>query len=167
MSPNPTNRLRILSTGGTFEKSYDPIKGSLGFSTSHLSDICAQARLLDTIAIEVVMLIDSLDMNDGHREQLSNACRAASESRLVIIHGTDTMVESAQILGKAQMAKTIVLTGAMVPYDVAGSDALFNLGFALAAARLQPPGVQIAMNGQLFAWNAVRKNREAGRFEDV
>lgn len=167
MSPNHKDPLRILSTGGTFEKSYDPIKGSLGFSTSHLNDICAQARLLDTIAIEVVMLIDSLDMNDGHREQLLEACRAAPESRLVIIHGTDTLAQSAQTLGKAQLAKTIVLTGAMVPFDVTRSDALFNLGFAIAAARLQPHGVQIAMNGQLFAWNAVRKNREAGRFEDV
>ena len=160
--PSP---LRILSAGGTFEKSYDPIKGSLGFSSSHLNQICTQARLQDDVNIEVVMLIDSLDMNEGHRAQIMRACLLAPESRVVIVHGTDTMVETAQALSRENMGKTIVLTGAMVPFQVAASDALFNLGFAMAAARLQPTGVYIAMNAQLFEWSAVRKNRSLGRFE--
>ncbi len=158
--------LRILTTGGTFEKTYDPIRGSLDFSSSHLSKICAQARLHNAVSIEVVMLIDSLDMNDSHRAQILKACVAAPETRLVIIHGTDTMAETAQVLGQARLAKTVILTGAMVPHDVADSDSLFNLGFAVAAAQLKPAGVYVAMNAQLFGWDTVRKNRTLGRFEE-
>jgi L-asparaginase len=158
--------LRILSTGGTFEKTYDPIKGTLGFSVSHLTDMCAQARVQGSITVEVIMLIDSLDMNDSHRAQILTACTSACESQLVIVHGTDTMVETAQVLGAARLPKTIVLTGAMVPHDVVRSDAMFNLGFAIAAARLRPAGVYVAMNAQLFDWDTVRKNRELGRFEN-
>lgn len=157
--------LRILSAGGTFEKTYDPIKGVLGFSSSHLNRICSEARIQDAVSIEVVMLIDSLDMNDGHRAQILQACQLAPETQLVIVHGTDTMVDTACALGRENLGKTIVLTGAMVPYEVASSDAMFNLGFAVAAARLQPAGVYVAMNAQLFDWSAVQKNRLLGRFE--
>ncbi len=166
MNPSLPPPLRILSTGGTFEKTYDPIKGTLGFSASHLNDMCAQARLPGSITTEVIMLIDSLDMNDSHRAQILNACASARESQLVIVHGTDTLVETAQVLGAARLPKTIVLTGAMIPHDVARSDSMFNLGFGIAAARLQPAGVYVAMNGQLFDWDTVRKNRELGRFEN-
>lgn len=160
-----TGALRIISTGGTFEKSYDPIRGVLGFTQSHLETIVGRARIDGELHTQVLMLIDSLDMQDQHRQQILAACQASRQPRIVIIHGTDTMTETAQVLGAAALDQTIVLTGAMVPFDVAGSDALFNLGFAVACARSQPAGVYVAMNARLFAGDQVRKNREAGRFE--
>lgn len=165
MDPTSPAALRLITTGGTFDKCYDPIKGALGFAASHLDAVVEQARLRGPVATEVLMLIDSLDMNDGHRQQILAACEAAAETQLVIVHGTDTMVETAAVLGAAQIGKTIVLTGAMVPFEVAASDAMFNFGYAVAAARLAPPGVYVAMNAQLFAWDQVRKNRALGRFE--
>jgi L-asparaginase len=165
MNPIKPTPLRLITTGGTFDKRYDPIKGALGFADSHLDTIVTQARMLGPVATEVLMLIDSLDMNDSHRQQILAACKAADEIQMVIVHGTDTMVETAAVLGAAQLGKTIVLTGAMVPFEVAASDALFNLGYAVAAARLAPPGVYVAMNAQLFAWDRVQKNRVLGRFE--
>lgn len=158
--------LRILTTGGTFDKHYDPVTGTLGFTESHLPEIVRRARLGDDIAIEVVMLIDSLDMVEAHRQTALERCRAAPESALVVVHGTDTMPETARLLGPAKLAKTIVLTGAMVPYEMDGSDALFNLGFACGCARSLPHGVYVAMHGRVFAWDKVRKNRAAGVFEE-
>ena len=164
--------LRILITGGTFDKRYDPIRGHLTFQDSHLPDIIAQVRCSLPIELELNQLIDSLDMQDANRQQVLAACQAAAESQIVITHGTDTMVETAAVLGHAQQGgdpalagKRIVLTGAMVPYSVQGSDALFNLGAAIMASQLVSPGVYIAMNGRCFAWNRVRKNREIGIFE--
>lgn len=157
--------LRILAAGGTFDKRYDPISGTLGFGDSHLHEIVARARLAQPVAVEVAMLIDSLEMTDEHRQRLLDRCRAAPERAIVIVHGTDTMVETAAVLGAAALPRTIVLTGAMLPFDVAGSDALFNLGFAAGCARTLPAGVYVAMNAQVFDWRAVRKNRELGVFE--
>lgn len=167
MNTSDSSALRIISTGGTFEKSYDPIRGALAFSQSHLDSIVARVRLDGPVHTEVLMLIDSLDMHDEHRARVLAACLASAQSRIVVIHGTDTMTQTAQVLGGAVTDKTIVLTGAMVPYDVTGSDALFNLGFATACARTQDAGVYVAMNGRLFAWDQVRKNREQGRFEEL
>lgn len=157
--------LRIIATGGTFDKQYDPLTGQLVFGYSVLPDAIARARLSETPAFEPLMAIDSLDMDDSHRLQVLQACERSAQDRIVIIHGTDTMRETAEVLGRAALPKTIVLTGAMVPCRVDGSDALFNLGFACAAAQLGSPGVWIAMQGKLFPWDDVRKNREAGRFE--
>lgn len=159
--------LRIITTGGTFDKHYDPIAGALGFDATHLDEILARARLAAPVAFEVAMLIDSLEMNDSHRARILAACRAAAEQQMVIIHGTDTMVETAAVLGAAALDKTIVLTGAMVPYEIAGSDALFNLGFAVACASHLPAGAWIAMNGVAHRWDAVRKNRALGIFEAI
>ncbi len=166
-------RLRILITGGTFDKRYDPIRGHLTFQDSHLPDIIEQVRCTLPIELELNQLIDSLDMQDENRRHILAACEAASEEAIVITHGTDTMTETAAVLGRAQVegtptlaGKRIVLTGAMVPYSVQGSDALFNLGAAVLATQLLPPGVYIVMNGQSFRWNAVRKNRELGVFEN-
>jgi L-asparaginase len=157
--------LRILATGGTFDKRYDPIAGTLGFGRTQLDEILRIARIEGAAVVEEVLQVDSLDMTDAHRRQVLDACVASPEARIVVVHGTDTMVETARVLGEAGLPKTIVLTGAMVPFAVAGSDALFNLGFAAGCARALPHGVHVAMNAQLFAWNAVRKNRALGVFE--
>ena len=159
--------LRIIATGGTFDKRYDPLKGELSFGESHLREIVARARIAGTVAIDVPIMIDSLEMNDTHRQAILAACRACAERRIVIVHGTDTMVETARVLGEAALEKTIVVTGAMVPYEVAGSDALFNLGFAMGCANTAAHGTWIAMNAVLFPWHNVRKNREKGVFEPL
>jgi len=159
--------LRILATGGTFDKRYDPVTGKLGFGESHLPAIVERARLGGDVVVEIVMLIDSLDMLDSHRQQVLDACRAAAEESIVVVHGTDTMVETAAVLGKAALPKTIVLTGAMVPFSVDDSDASFNLGAAVAYARTLARGVWVAMNGIARPWPDVRKNRAAGIFESL
>lgn len=159
--------LRILVTGGTFDKRYDPITGALGFGESQVPSIVERARLAGEVAVEVVMLIDSLEMLDGHRQQVLDACRASPEASIVVVHGTDTMVETAAVLGAAGLPKTIVLTGAMVPFSIDDSDASFNLGAAVAFARSLSPGVWVAMNGLARPWFDVRKNRRAGMFESI
>ncbi len=157
--------LRIIATGGTFDKQYDPLTGHLVFGDSVLPEAIARARLAEPPALELLMAIDSLDMDDSHRQRVLQACERSPQRWIVIVHGTDTMRETAEVLGRAALDKTIVLTGAMVPCRVDGSDAPFNLGFACAAAQFGGPGVWIAMQGRLFPWDDVRKNREAGRFE--
>ena len=157
--------IRIIVTGGTFDKQYDAIKGELTFKNSHLPAILEQARVKVPVRIEVNQLIDSLQMNDSHRQSVLAACRASPESAIVVVHGTDTMVETAQVVGRAALAKTIVFTGAMVPYAVQGSDALFNLGFALAMAQSKPAGAYVAMNGRVFPWDNARKDKSGGVFE--
>ncbi len=157
--------LRVLATGGTFDKHYDELRGTLGFSDSHVAAALARARITGAIALEQLPLLDSLDMVDADRERVLASCRAAAEKAIVIIHGTDTMRETAVLLGTAGLQQTIVLTGAMIPYEIDNSDALFNLGFACGVAQTLPVGVYVAMNGQIFAWNNVRKNRAAGVFQ--
>jgi L-asparaginase len=156
--------LRILATGGTFDKHYDEIAGKLDFADTHLSDIIARARITLPTQLEVVAMLDSLDMQDADRSNVLAACQRASETTIVIIHGTDTMRETAHVLGNAGLAKTVILTGAMIPYEIANSDALFNLGFACGIAQTLAHGVYIAMNGQIFNWDNVKKNRAAGVF---
>lgn len=157
--------LRILITGGTFDKHYDAIRGELTFKESHLPNILKQARVTLPITIEVCLLKDSLQMNDEDRNQILEACQRALEKHIVVVHGTDTMVDTAKKLGTVGLNKTIVLTGAMVPYAIIESDALFNLGFALAAAQCSPNGVYVAMNGQVWPWDRARKNKLLGVFE--
>ena len=156
---------RIIVTGGTFDKHYDAIKGELTFKNSHLPAILVQSRVTVPVEIEVNQLIDSLNMQDEHRERVLASCRAASEQCIIVIHGTDTMAETARLIGAAALAKTIILTGAMIPFSVQGSDALFNLGFALAAAQILPSGTFVTMNGKVFGWDRVAKNRVDGVFE--
>jgi len=159
--------LRILVTGGIFDKRYDAAGGTLGFGESHVPSIVERARLAGPVCVQVIMLIDSLEMLDTHRRQVLDACRAAPEESVVVVHGTDTMVETGAMLGNAALPKTIVLTGAMVPYSVEDSDASFNLGAAVAFARSLPHGVWVAMNGVAHPWSDVRKNRSAGIFESL
>jgi L-asparaginase len=158
--------IRIVITGGTFDKQYDEIRGSLTFKDSHLPEILKFVRCSVPVELELNQLIDSLDMHTSNRLKVLESCRRAPEERIVITHGTDTMVETAAVLGEAALAKTIVLTGAMVPYVFSSSDAVFNLGCAITAVQVLPHGVFIAMNGRVFAWDKVRKNKELGVFEE-
>lgn len=157
--------LRLIATGGTFDKHYNELNGTLGFQDSHLPEVIQRSRMTIPVALDVLPLLDSLDMQDADRARILAACQAATEQAIVIVHGTDTMPETAAVLGAARLEKTIVLTGAMIPYAIANSDALFNLGLACGVAQTLAPGVYVAMNGQVFAWNNVTKNRAAGVFE--
>jgi L-asparaginase len=156
--------LRIIATGGTFEKHYDELQGKLGFAESQLPEVLKRARLTIPVELEVVSLIDSLDMVDKDRQDILESCRKSAEKAIVIIHGTDTMRETAEVIGAAKLDKAIVLTGAMIPYKIDNSDAFFNLGFACGVVQLLSPGVYVAMNGQVFAWDNVQKDRSAGIF---
>jgi L-asparaginase len=158
--------IRIIITGGTFDKHYDEIKGNLTFKETHLPEILRFVRCTVPIEVELNQLIDSLDMQTANRLSILESCRRAPEELIVITHGTDTMVETAAVLGTAALEKTIVLTGAMVPYIFSNSDAVFNLGCAIVAVQREAHGVYIAMNGRLFPWDNVRKNRELAVFEE-
>ena len=159
--------VRIIVTGGTFDKHYDEIKGELTFTETHVPEVLRRARVSVPVEVELNQLIDSLFMQDANRRSVLESCMKAPESRIIITHGTDTMTQTAKILGEAGLAKTIVLTGAMIPYKILDSDALFNFGTAFAAVQLLPPGVYISMNGRIFSWSDVRKNKSAGVFEEI
>lgn len=159
--------LRLIATGGTFDKHYNELNGVLGFAESHLPEVIKRSRMTVPVALDVLPLLDSLEMDDADRERVLTTCRAASEKAIVIVHGTDTMRETAAVLGAAGLDQTIVLTGAMIPYSIANSDALFNLGFACGVAQVLPVGVYVAMNGQVFPWDNVTKNRSAGVFQGL
>jgi L-asparaginase len=163
--------IRIFVTGGTFDKEYNELTGALAFKKTHLQEMLRLGRCGVDVAVRTLMMIDSLDMNDADRAVIVEQCRQAAESQILITHGTDTMVETAAALARALPAaivgKTIVLTGAMIPYAFGSSDGLFNLGSALSFVQVLPPGVYIAMNGRYFEWNKVRKNRETGTFEAI
>ena len=159
--------LRLIATGGTFDKHYDELTGKLDFAESHLPQVIARSRMTVPVELETLPLLDSLDMQDADRQRVLASCKAATEKAIVIIHGTDTMRETAAVLGAASLPQAIVLTGAMIPYEIANSDALFNLGFACGVAQTLPPGVYVAMNGQVFAWDNVTKNRAAGVFQQL
>ena len=157
--------IRILVTGGTFDKEYDEIRGELFFRDTHLAQMLELGRSRLSVEIEKVMMIDSLEMTDGHRQLILSRCLECPEKHIVITHGTDTMVETAAVLAEKINHKTVVLTGAMIPIAFGSSDGLFNLGSALSFVQVLQAGVYLSMNGQYFAWNNVRKNRELGRFQ--
>ncbi len=156
---------RIIVTGGTFDKRYDAIKGELTFSETHLPALLEEARVKLPLALDIRLLIDSLQMTEAHRQSVLEACRESPENAIVVVHGTDTMVETAQVVGRAALDKAVVFTGAMVPYTVQGSDASFNLGFALAASLTLPAGTYVAMNARVFPWNDVMKDKAEGMFK--
>jgi L-asparaginase len=161
------DQIRILITGGTFDKEYDEISGRLYFQDTHLPEMLKLGRCHLELEIRTLMMIDSLEMTEADRRIIAGQCRDAPEDRIVITHGTDTMVETARTLQSSGLGKTIVLTGAMIPYKFGSSDGLFNLGSALAFAQTLPPGVYIAMNGRYFQADRVRKNKTAGVFEAI
>ena len=159
--------IRIFVTGGTFDKTYDEIRGTLAFGDTHLQEMLRLGRSRVDVTIQTLMMIDSLDMTDADRDLIVRGCLKCAESRIVVTHGTDTMVETARAIAAAVPGKTVVLTGAMIPYAFGSSDGLFNLGSALSFAQVLPHGVYVAMNGQHFAWDRVQKNRETGVFENL
>lgn len=162
-----SQQIRVFVTGGTFDKEYDELTGRLFFKDTHVPEMLRRGRSRIDVGVETLMMIDSLEMTEAHRATIVEACRACAEDRIVITHGTDTMAETARTLLAAGLGKTVVLTGAMIPYAFGSSDGLFNLGSALSFAEALPPGVYVAMNGRVFAGDRVRKNRESGVFEEL
>ena len=158
--------VRIIATGGTFDKNYDEINGKLYFENTHILEILELGRSKLEVEITKLMLIDSLKMTENERKKIVNCCEKVAENQIVITHGTDTMHKTAQAIAGSNFDKTIVLTGAMIPYKFGSSDGLFNLSGALAFAQALNPGVYIAMNGRYFHWNKVFKNRKTGIFEE-
>jgi L-asparaginase len=157
--------IRVFVTGGTFDKEYNEIDGRLYFKDTHLNEMLALGRCKLMVDVRTLMMVDSLEMTDQDRQIILDHCSKAEEDKIVITHGTDTMDVTARALGQAIRDKTVVLTGAMVPYKFGSSDGLFNLGSALAFVQTLPYGVYIAMNGKYFHWNDVRKNKQTGEFE--
>jgi L-asparaginase len=153
-------------TGGTFDKEYDELTGRLYFKATHVPEMLARGRCRLDVLVQTAMMVDSLDLDDNGRAEIVRRCRESSEDCIVVTHGTDTMVETARALADAGLrGKTIVLTGAMVPYAFGSSDGLFNLGSALSFVQVLPEGIYVAMNGRHFPWDNVRKNRVTGVFE--
>ena len=159
--------VRFFVTGGTFDKEYNELNGELYFKQTHLPEMLALGRSRVPAEVTTLLMIDSLAMTNDHRELIARACNEAPEERIVVTHGTDTMVETAQVVAARVTGKTIVLTGAMIPWKFGSSDGLFNLGSALAFAQVLSPGVYVSMNGQCFPWNNVRKNKSKGEFETL
>ncbi|MDQ3199391.1 MAG: asparaginase [Verrucomicrobiota bacterium] len=159
--------IRILVTGGTFDKEYNEHTGELFFKDSHLPEMLKRGRCRVPVTIRTVMMVDSLQMSDTDRALVVQNCRQAEEERIVVTHGTDTMTDTAGAIAAADLGKTVVLTGAMIPWAFGSSDGLFNLGSALSFVQTLPAGVYIAMNGECFPWNRCRKNRERGEFEEI
>ncbi|RPJ43117.1 MAG: asparaginase [Candidatus Latescibacterota bacterium] len=159
--------IRIFVTGGTFDKEYNEITGDLYFKDSHVPKVLQMGRARLDVHIRTLMMVDSRSMSEEDRTTIAKNCRAASEERIIITHGTDTIVETARLLAAEIRDKTVVLTGAMIPYTFGSSDGLFNLGSALAFVQAMPHGVYVAMNGRAFDWDNVRKNRKTGEFEEL
>jgi L-asparaginase len=157
--------IRIFITGGTFDKEYNELDGTLFFKDTHLHEMLKLGRCKTEVDIRTLMMIDSLEMTDEDRAIIVHQCMNSDEDKIVITHGTDTMTDTAELLADQQLNKTIVLTGAMIPYKFGSSDGLFNLGSAIAFVQTLPTGVYVAMNGQYFAAGAVRKNKQTGSFE--
>jgi L-asparaginase len=157
--------IRLFITGGTFDKTYDEISGRLDFRDTHVHEMLRLGRCRLDVAVRTLMMVDSLEMTDADRQVVLQNCRSAAEERIVITHGTDTMTDTARVLGEAGLPKTVVLTGAMVPYAFGSSDGLFNLGSALSFVQALPRGVYVAMNGRCLPWDDVIKNRALGVFE--
>jgi L-asparaginase len=159
-------RIKIFVTGGTFDKEYNELNGELFFKETHLHEMLKLGRCRLEFDITTLMMIDSLDMSDSDRDIILENCISANENKIVITHGTDTMVDTARVIAGSVKDKTVVLTGAMIPYKFGSSDGLFNLGSALAFVQTLPHGVYIAMNGKYFNWDNVKKNKRTGVFEE-
>jgi L-asparaginase len=161
--------IQVFVTGGTFDKEYNYLTGELYFKDTHLKEMLDRGRCGVEVDIKTLMMVDSLHMQDSDRELIVYHCTKSAHRPILITHGTDTMVETARVLSAAAVPdKTIVLTGAMIPYAFGtSSDGFFNLGSALAFVQVLPPGVYIVMNGRYFAWDKVRKNRQTGNFESL
>ncbi len=159
--------IKIFVTGGTFDKEYNELEGTLFFKETHLPEMLKLARSKLKIDIGTLMMIDSLNMTDADRKVILEKCKKTKEDKILITHGTDTMIETAKVLASSIKNKTIVLTGAMVPYKFGSSDGLFNLGSSLAFVQTLPRGVYISMNGKYFRWDNLKKNKQTSMFEEI
>jgi len=159
--------IKIFVTGGTFDKEYNELEGTLFFKETHVHEMLKLARSKLKIDISTLMMIDSLDMTDADRKIILEKCKKTKEDKILITHGTDTMIETAKVLASSIKNKTIVLTGAMIPYKFGSSDGLFNLGSSLAFVQTLPEGVYISMNGKYFRWDNIKKNKQTGMFEAI
>ncbi|HUQ97022.1 MAG TPA: asparaginase domain-containing protein [Chitinophagaceae bacterium] len=159
--------IRIFITGGTFDKEYNEISGQLFFQDTHLPEMLKLGRSRLAVDLRTLMMIDSLEMTDMDRDLIARHCREADEDRIVITHGTDTMAATAEMLSQSVTGKTVVLTGAMIPYKFGSSDGLFNLGSALAFVQTLPEGIYVVMNGRYFKAGTVQKNKKTGEFEEI
>jgi len=159
--------IRIFITGGTFDKEYNELNGQLYFKDTHMPELLKLGRSRVDVEIRTLMMIDSLEMTNDDRLLIARQCQQAVEDKIIITHGTDTMSLTAAVLAKEVTNKTIVLTGAMIPYKFGSSDGLFNLGSALAFVQALPKGVYVAMNGRYFNWDNVQKNKQTGAFEEI
>ena len=166
-TPVDSEPIQLFVTGGTFDKEYNELTGELFFQKTHIADMLRLGRCRLAVTVETLMMIDSLEMTDAGRQSILERCEASPAKRIVITHGTDSMEQTAAVLGRGIAGKSIVLTGAMVPYQFGSSDGMFNLGTAIGFVQALPPGVYVAMNGRCFPWHSVRKNRELGIFELV
>tara|TARA_Y100000996_G_scaffold383618_1_gene339722 strand:- start:128 stop:631 length:504 start_codon:yes stop_codon:yes gene_type:complete len=159
--------IKIFATGGTFDKEYDEINGELFFKETHLHELLSLGRSQLNVKIETLMMVDSLEMTKSEKQYIVEKCKSEKTDRIIITHGTDTMVETAKIIAEDINDKTIILTGAMIPIKFGSSDGLFNLGSALSFIQVIQPGVYITMNGRYFKWDNVKKNKRLGVFERI
>lgn len=159
--------IRIFVTGGTFDKEYNELNGELYFKETHLHEMLKLGRCQLPVQIRTLMMIDSTEITEEDRSIIALSCKKSSEERIVVTHGTDTMVETAKVIAAEVKNKTVILTGAMIPYAFGSSDGLFNLGASLSFVQALPHGVYISMNGNIFNWDNVRKNRQLGIFEKI
>ena len=160
-------KVKLLITGGTIDKFYNQSNGELEFDKTHFPEMIKRARIEVDLIPEELLLIDSLDMIESDRQLIIDGCEKCDEELILITHGTDTMCDTAKLLGEKGINKTIVLFGSMVPYAVNNSDALFNFGCALGSLQLLEPGVYVAMNGRVLPWSDVEKNRDLGVFKPL
>jgi len=159
--------IKIFATGGTFDKEYNEINGKLYFKETNLFKLLELGRSRVDVQIETLMMIDSLEMSDKDRNYILDQCKKESANKIIITHGTDTMVDTAALIASKIKDKVVILTGAMIPIKFGSSDGLFNLGSALSFAQILKPGVYITMNGQYFHWDNVKKNKQLGIFERI
>ena len=159
--------IKIFATGGTFDKEFNEINGELFFKETNLYQLLQLGRSQLNVKIETLMMVDSLKMTESEKNYIVDKCKKEKTNRIIITHGTDTMVNTAKLIAKNIKDKTIILTGAMIPIKFGSSDGLFNLGSALSFIQVIEPGVYITMNGRYFKWDNVRKNKKLGIFERI
>ena len=162
--------IQLYVTGGTFDKDYNFITGELYFKDTHLGRMFDTGRSTLNIDVKTLMMVDSLEMSDADRDIIIHSCKNAKTHKIIITHGTDRMVQTAKELAQHPelKEKTIILTGAMIPYAFGtSSDGFFNLGASVAFVQTLGPGVYVCMNGRYFSSDNVRKNLDTGYFEEV
>ena len=159
--------IKIFSTGGTFDKEFNEITGELFFKKTQLYELLELGRSKLDVKIETLMMVDSLKMSNTERQYIVDKCKNEKTNNIIVTHGTDTMVKTAELIANQITDKTIILTGAMIPIKFGSSDGLFNLGSAMSFVQVLEPGVYITMNGRYFNYDNVRKNKKLGIFEKI